>query len=104
MPDKQTIFVTGATGNQGGAVVRSLLQKGFLVKALTRNIHSARSQALEKLHVIVVKGNLNNADSYKEHLKGVHGIFSVQTFEHGVKEETAQGITLANTAKEFAVE
>jgi len=37
MLNGKTVFVTGATGNQGGAVVRHLVNKGFYVKALIRN-------------------------------------------------------------------
>jgi uncharacterized protein YbjT (DUF2867 family) len=40
----KTIFVTGATGNQGGAVAASLINKGFKIKALTRNIASVKAQ------------------------------------------------------------
>ena len=103
MTNNKTIFVTGATGNQGGAVARSLSLQGFAVKALVRNTDSTKAEALKKLHIQLVKADLNNADTYREHLKDVYGIFSVQTFEHGVGKEINQGITLATLAKEFGV-
>ncbi len=103
MTDNKTIFVTGGTGNQGGAVARSLLQHGFTVKVLTRNIHSTKAQNLKALGIELVKGDLNNVDSYREHLKDLHGVFSVQTFENGIEEEINQGIKLATVAKELGV-
>lgn len=103
MPSNKTFFVTGGTGKQGGAVARNLLKQGFTVKVLTRNINSAKAQNLKKLNIELVKGDLNNADTYRQHLKDVYGIFSVQTFEYGVENEINQGITLATLGKEFGV-
>ena len=103
MTNNKTIFVTGGTGNQGGAVARNLTEQGFTVKVLTRNPNSIQSGNLKKMNIEVVKGDLNNADTYREYLKNVYGIFSVQTFENGVEKEINQGITLATVAKEFGV-
>ena len=103
MANNKTIFVTGGTGNQGGAVARNLIEQGFTVKVLTRNPTSIKSEILKKMNIEVVKGDLNNADTYGEYLKNVYGIFSVQTFENGVEKEIDQGITLATLAKEFGV-
>jgi uncharacterized protein YbjT (DUF2867 family) len=103
MTDNKIIFVTGGTGNQGGAVARSLVQQGFTVKVLTRNINSTKAQNLKSLDIELIEGDLNNADSYREHLKDLHGVFSVQTFENGIEEEINQGIKLATIAKELDV-
>ena len=103
MANNKTIFVTGGTGNQGGAVARNLIEQGFTVKVLTRNPTSIKSEILKKMNIEVVKGDLNNADTYGEYLKNVYGIFSVQTFENGVEKEINQGITLATLAKEFGI-
>ena len=103
MTNNNIIFVTGGTGNQGGAVARNLISSGFTVKALTRNPDSAKALDLKKLNIQLVKGDLNNADTYREHLKDIYGIFSVQTFENGVDKEISQGITLATLAKEFGI-
>jgi len=104
MTDNKTIFVTGGTGNQGGAVARNLSKQGFRVKVLTRNINSAKALNLKKLNIELVKGDLNNANTYREHLRDVYGIFSVQTFENGVDKEINQGITLATLGRELGVE
>ena len=104
MGNDKIVFVTGATGNQGGAVARNLHQKGFIVKALTRNTNSPKASILKQLGIQLVKGDLNNSTTYLEHLKGAYGVFSVQTFEEGVKKETRQGISLATTAKELSIQ
>ncbi len=39
----------------------------------------------------MVKGDLNNADTYRQHLRDIFGIFSVQSFENGVNKEISQG-------------
>ena len=74
MTNSKVILVTGGTGNQGGAVARNLSQQGFRVKVLIRNIHSDKALNLKKQNVELVKGDLNNANTYREHLKDVYGI------------------------------
>jgi uncharacterized protein YbjT (DUF2867 family) len=103
MQNSKTIFVTGATGNQGGAVAHSLLKNGFRVKALTRNPDSPSAQNLKKINAEIIQGDLNNPDTFRNHLKDIDGIFSVQTFENGIDKEIRQGIALADLAKEYSV-
>ena len=103
MTNSKIFLLTGGTGNQGGAVAKELSAKGFIVKVLTRNKNSAKAQTLKKLNIELVEGDLNNAETYRKHLKDLYGIFSVQTFEDGVNKEVKQGITLANVAKEVGV-
>jgi uncharacterized protein YbjT (DUF2867 family) len=103
MLNSKTIFVTGATGNQGGAVVRSLINNGFKVKALTRNPSSVSAQTLGKLQAEIVKGDLNNTDTFHNHIRDVDGIFAVLTYENGVDKEIQQGMNLANLAKEYGI-
>ncbi len=103
MPDVKTIFVTGATGNQGGAVAKSLHNNGFSVKALTRNPASLAAQKLKASDIEIIKGDLNDVRSLQNHIQGVDGIFSVQSFEKGTDQEIRQGIALASLAKEHQV-
>jgi uncharacterized protein YbjT (DUF2867 family) len=103
MQNAATIFVTGATGNQGGAVARSLMNNGFKVKALTRNSSSAPARNLKSLNVEIIQGDLNNTDTYRDYIKNVDGIFSVLTHENGINKEIKQGIDLANLAKEYGI-
>ncbi len=95
----QTILVTGATGNQGSAVVRHLVQKGFKVIALTRNANTARAQQLVQPNVQVVTGDLSNASTYRKYLQQVNGVFSVQALEKNSGVEVKQGTDLASEAK-----
>lgn len=99
MQEGKTIFVTGATGNQGGAVARNLLLNNFKVKCLTRHPNSVHAHRLKKLDATIVKGDLDNPNTFIDHLKNVDGIFSVQTFVHGIEKEIQQGTLLADLAK-----
>lgn len=103
MGGEETIFVAGATGNQGGAVARVLAENGFFVRGLTRNPDSAKARLHHGPNITLVKGNLNEPASIRKHLEGVQGIFSVQHFSEGVDKEIAQGIALANLAKEMGI-
>lgn len=94
----QAIFVTGGTGNQGGAVARHLLQKGFHVKALARDPSSALAQSLGKQGAEIIKGDLNQPETYKQYLKDVYGVFSVQALSKDVDNGVRQGIQLADMA------
>ena len=103
MESAKTIFVTGATGNQGGAVARNLLAQGFHVRALTRNPDSQKAKNLKQLNAEVIKGDLNEPSSFAEHLTNIHGVFSVQTYENGIEKEIKQGVTLADLSKKYDV-
>src|SRR5882672_3142492 len=103
MQNSKIIFVTGATGNQGGAVVRNLITDGFRVKALTRNDSSGKAEALKKSGAEVIKGELNDMNSIADHLKGVDGIFCVLASDRKDKQEIGQGIALTNLAKQLGI-
>jgi len=60
MPSQKTVFVTGATGNQGGGVVRHSLRAGHKVFALVRDPASAAAKELSALGAELVHGNLDN--------------------------------------------
>ena len=95
------IFVTGATGNQGGATARNLLSKGFYVKALVRNPDTAKLNAKENLEII--KGDLNDVNSYRQHLRDCDGVFCNLVFIYGIDRELKQGFELVNAARESNV-
>lgn len=101
------ILVTGATGAQGGALVPLLLERGFSVRALTRNPSRPAGQALAALGAEVVAGDLDDEPSLMRACEGVYGVFSVQNFwERGVgfAREVEQGCKLARAAKANNVE
>ena len=86
------ILVTGATGQQGGAVARELLAAGHKVRAMTRNPDSEAAKALADLGAEVVRGDLNDTASLERALKGAWGAFAIQnTWEAGVDGEEEQG-------------
>jgi len=103
MAQNKTIFVTGATGNQGGEVARSLLRNGFAVKALTRDPSSPKVNKLRGLHAEIVQGDLNEPSAFRDHLKNVDAIFCVLKSEKKPDLEIKQGIELANLAKIYNV-
>jgi uncharacterized protein YbjT (DUF2867 family) len=101
----RVILVSGATGQQGGTVARNLLERGFAVRAITRDPEKAEARALADLGAEVVSGDLEDRASIERVLAGVYGVFSVQQFwEVGVEGEVGQGILLADAAKEAGVE
>jgi uncharacterized protein YbjT (DUF2867 family) len=69
MEVSKTFFVTGATGNQGGAVVNSLLANGYSVKALTRNPDAPKAKILKEKGAHIIKGDLDDPATYAEHVK-----------------------------------
>jgi uncharacterized protein YbjT (DUF2867 family) len=102
---KKTILVSGATGQQGGAVTRHLLNSGWHVKALSRNTESEKAKTLAEQGAELVQGDLNNRHSLERAVKDTYGVFSVQApWEVGVDGETEQGKLLADVAKASGVE
>ena len=57
MNDGRLILVSGATGQQGGATAKHLLQRGLAVRSLTRKPDGDPACALAKFGAAVVKGN-----------------------------------------------
>ena len=104
MTKGDVILVTGATGQQGGAVARELLGNGNTVRTMTRNPQGDKAQALAKLGAQVVKGDLDDAASLSLALEGVWGVLGVQnTWEAGVEQEEVQGKRLVDRAKAAGV-
>lgn len=99
--DRDIILVTGATGNQGGAIARQLLSRGYRVRALTRNPESEKAKSLTGLGAQVVQGDYDDPQSLERALDGVWGAYSVQnTWEAGVVKEEEQGKLFAEIARE----
>lgn len=95
----RTILVTGATGHQGGAAMRHLRAKGFIVRALTRDPSSDKARGLVGQGTEVVRGDLDDKASIARALDGVYGVFSVQVSTQGADNEVRQGTDLADEAK-----
>jgi uncharacterized protein YbjT (DUF2867 family) len=103
---ERRVLVTGATGKQGGAVARHLLEGGdFAVRALTRDPEQASARALADEGAEVVRGDMDDRASLERALAGVYGVFSVQNFwETGYDREVEQGVRLADLARAAGVE
>jgi uncharacterized protein YbjT (DUF2867 family) len=83
MADQKIIAVVGATGAQGGGLVRAILAdpaRPFAVRALTRDIHSAKAKALAALGAEVVAADLQDDQSVGRAFQGAHGAFCVTFF------------------------
>ena len=98
------VLVTGATGRQGGAVVRHMLPKGWRLRALTRNPQSHAAQSLASWGVELVQGDMDDTTSLARAATGLYGIYSVQDFwAVGAKREVQQGKNVADAAKKAGV-
>lgn len=105
MADSKTILVCGATGKQGGAVARRLLDAGYDVRALTRDPSKESARELADAGAEVVNGDFSDRDSLKRAVEGAYGVFSVQNYwETGYDLEVEQGIRMADVAEEAGVE
>jgi uncharacterized protein YbjT (DUF2867 family) len=99
------VLVTGATGRQGGAVIRHLLPKGWKLRALTRDKNSYAARDLARQGVEVVEGDLEDPASLERAVRGAYGVYSVQDYwAVGARREVQQGKNLANAAHQAGVE
>jgi uncharacterized protein YbjT (DUF2867 family) len=97
---KKLIAVVGATGQQGGAVVRALQASGqFNVRALTRNPAAHRTLADE-----VVAADLNRPETLKAAFAGAHGVFLVTNAWEAGRDESRQARAAVNAAKDAGVQ
>ena len=104
MSQKLAVVVIGGTGNQGGAVVKSLLERGHEVRAVTRDTDSAKARELANAGVMLVRASLEDTAALTKALEGATSLFAMTTpFEGGTQAETRQGISAADAAKAAGV-
>jgi len=108
MADKKIIAVTGATGTQGGGLVRAILadpNSGFSVRAITRDPNKDKAKALAAAGAEVVQGDLDDVESLKKAFAGAHGVYGVTNFwEHfSGEKEKAQAKNIADAARAAGV-
>jgi uncharacterized protein YbjT (DUF2867 family) len=108
MAEKKVIAVIGATGAQGGGLVRSIAADragAFAARAVTRKPDSEKAKALAKLGVEVVAADLDDESSLRRAFAGAHGAYCVTNFwEHFSPErEVAQAGNMARAAKEARI-
>jgi uncharacterized protein YbjT (DUF2867 family) len=108
MPEKKIIAVIGATGAQGGGLVRAILadRNGpFTVRAITRKPESEKGQALRAAGAEVVAADADKPETLAKAFGGVHGAFLLTNFwEHFSPErELTQARSMAQAAKAAGV-
>src|SRR5712675_3025698 len=104
MSQKLAVVVTGGTGKQGGAVVKSLLERGHQVRVVTRNTDSAKARELANGGVTLVRASHEDTAALTKALEGATSLFAMTTpLEGGTQTETRQGVSAAHAAKAAGV-
>jgi uncharacterized protein YbjT (DUF2867 family) len=104
MSDRKIIAVIGATGAQGGGVVRAIQadKSGpFVARAITRNPNSEKAQALRAAGAEVVAADIDKPETLGKAFAGAYGAFCVTNFwEHfSAEREVTQARNMAQAAK-----
>jgi uncharacterized protein YbjT (DUF2867 family) len=104
MTDRKVIAVVGATGAQGGGLVRAILadpEGGFACRAITRDPNKDQARVLAALGADVVQADLDDLDSLTKAFAGAHGAYCVTNFwEHfSGEKEKAQARNMAEAAR-----
>jgi uncharacterized protein YbjT (DUF2867 family) len=104
MPQELIVVVTGATGKQGGAVTRGLLDRGHKVRAITRDPNSSQAKLLADTGASIVTASLDDAAAITKALEGATSFFSMTTsYGGGADVETRQGLAAVEAAKAVGV-
>jgi uncharacterized protein YbjT (DUF2867 family) len=108
MSEKKIIGVVGATGAQGGGLVRAVLSDpdgGFGVRAITRDADSDKAKALVKSGAEVVVADLADVESLKQAFAGVYGVYCVTFFwaHFSPERELAEARNMAEAARHAGV-
>ena len=109
MADKKIIAVVGATGAQGGGLIRAILEDpagGFSARAITRDVNSDKAKALRQAGADVVAADVDDTESVRKAFDGAYGAYCVTFYwDHFSPErELAQAQSLANAAKQARVQ
>jgi uncharacterized protein YbjT (DUF2867 family) len=104
MSNSRIIAVVGATGAQGGGLVRAILadqSSGFRARAITRKASGDKAAELRKLGAEVVEADLDNEASLAKAFDGAYGAYCVTNFwEHFTPaREVTQARNMAQAAK-----
>jgi uncharacterized protein YbjT (DUF2867 family) len=103
MAQELTVVVMGSTGKQGGAVARSLLERGHKVRAVTRNPTSSQAKELANAGATLVAASLEDSAAIMKSLEGATSLFAMTTPSEGTEAETRQGLAAADAAKAAGV-
>ncbi|KKK18309.1 hypothetical protein ARAM_001617 [Aspergillus rambellii] len=106
------LTVFGATGKQGGSVIRAVLadptlSKEFKIRGITRDVSRPEAKALADKGVEVISADMTSVDSLVKAVTGSHAVFLVTTATYGVQGselELVQGKNVTNAAKMTGVQ
>jgi uncharacterized protein YbjT (DUF2867 family) len=109
MTAKKIIAVAGATGAQGGGVVRAILHDRdgqYSARALTRDPNSGKARKLADLGAEVVKADLHDPESVRKAYEGAYGAYCVTFFWNHFSPETEfkEASNMANAARDAGLE
>lgn len=109
MAERKIIAVVGATGAQGGGLVRAILNSpggGFAARAITRDVTSEKAQQLAKLGAEVVAGDVDDTESLTRAFKGAYGAYCVTFFwaHFSPEREKANAVAMAHAAKDAGIQ
>jgi uncharacterized protein YbjT (DUF2867 family) len=105
MNQKSMILVTGATGAQGGSVVRALLNENkFAIRCLTRNAASEKALALKALGAEIVEGSMDDVESLTAAMQGCYGVFGVTNFWEHFENEYIHGKNLVDAVNRSGIQ
>jgi len=104
MANRKIIAVLGATGAQGGGLVRAILNDRngeFSARAITRDIHSDSARALARQGAEVVAADVDDPDSLKRAFEGAHGAYCVTFYwaHFSPEKEVAEAGAMARAAQ-----
>ena len=104
MAEKRVIAVVGATGAQGGGLVRAILNDpdgGFAVRAITRDVNSDKAKELARLGAEVVAGDVDDEASLRKAFSGAYGAYCVTFYwaHFSPEKEIAQATNMAKAAR-----
>jgi uncharacterized protein YbjT (DUF2867 family) len=100
----RSVLVTGATGQQGGALARHLRNQGYRVIAFTRRADSPAARVLEALGAELALGDFDDPASLEAAARRADTLFAMGTpFEAGPDAEIRQGMNLVDVARRAGV-
>ncbi|TYL39820.1 NmrA/HSCARG family protein [Natronococcus pandeyae] len=100
-----SVLVVGATGTQGGAVARHLLERDVEVLALTRDKDSENAHELAERGAEVVEADIGEKNSVEPLVDQADGVFLMTNFwEHGYDDEVEQGTNVVELADEVGID
>lgn len=99
------LTVFGATGNQGGSVIKSILanpqlSSEYKIRAITRDPSKPSGKALADKGVEVVKADLKDKDSVKKAVEGSSAVFGVTNCMHLYRRSTHMTVVLADMRRQ----